>query len=57
MSRRQIRLIQDQAKVRVATPAYRPTRLDGALFFASAFIFAGAFYFFGELLWRALTGG
>lgn len=57
MSRRQIHLIQNQAKVRVATPAYRPTRLDGALFFASAFIFAGAFYFFGELLWRALTGG
>lgn len=57
MNRRQRHLIQNQAKVKVATPAYRPTLVDGALFFASVFAFAGAFYFLGELLWRVLTGG
>jgi len=57
MNRRQRYLIQVQTKVKVATPAYRPTLLDGALFFASAFAFTGAFYFLGELLWHVLTGG
>jgi hypothetical protein len=57
MNRRQRHLIQHQSRVRVATPAYRSALLDGALFFVSAFAFAGAFYFFGELLWRVLTGG
>lgn len=57
MNRRHSHLIQNQAKVKVATPAYRPALVDSVLLFASAFAFAGAFYFFGELLWRVLTGG
>jgi hypothetical protein len=57
MTKRLGRLIEIESKVKVATPAYRPTLENGAVFFASAFVFAGAFYFFGGFWWRALAGG
>ena len=57
MSRRLRRIIETESKVKVATPAYRSARVNGAVFFVFAFAFASAFYFFGGILWRALTGG
>jgi hypothetical protein len=56
MTKLQIRLLKDQLQVKVATPA-QTDQVNFALLVTFAFAFAGVFFFFGEILWRVLTGG
>ncbi len=53
MKKQQLRRLQ-QPKITVATPTYNPNYI---IFLTLAAAFAGFFFFFGEILWRVLTGG
>jgi hypothetical protein len=57
MRRRYLYLLKDQSKVKVEKRAYRPEDLNIVWFTTLAAAFASFFYFFGEILWRALMGG
>ena len=56
MTKRQLRILKDQLQVKVETPAQND-QVSFALLITLAFAFAGFFFFFGEILWRVLTGG
>jgi hypothetical protein len=56
MTKRQLRMLKNRSQVKVATPAYND-RVNFAMLVTFAFAFAGVFFFFGETLWQALTGG
>jgi hypothetical protein len=55
MTKQQLRLLKDHLQVKVETPA-QTDQVNFALLVTSAFAFAGLFFFFGEILWRVLTG-
>lgn len=57
MKRRYLHLLKNQAKVKVENRAYRTEDLNIVWFTTLAAAFASFFYFFGEILWRALMGG
>lgn len=50
-------LIENQPKIKVATQAYRTSDSNNAWFVVLAAAVASFFYFFGENLWHALSGG
>lgn len=61
MSRRSRHLIETQPKVKVVAQAHTGASDNYwfatlAIFFAGVFYFFG-YYFFGEILWRAFSGG
>jgi hypothetical protein len=56
MTKRQLRILKDQLQVKVGTPAQND-QVNFALLVTFAFAFSGLFFFFGEILWRVLTGG
>ena len=56
MTQKQLRRIQKQIEVKVATPA-QPNQVNNALLVTFAFAAAGVFFFIGQLGWRVLTGG
>jgi hypothetical protein len=56
MTQRQLRRLQNQIQVKVATPA-QPSQANTALLLTFAFAAAGVFFFIGQLGWRVLTGG
>lgn len=52
-----MRRLKDQPQVKVVASAYDAKNLDNIRFMLLAAVFAGFFYFFGENLWLALSGG
>ena len=56
MTKQQLRRLRNQLQVKVAAPA-QPDQVNIALLVTSAFAAAGVFFFLGQILWRALTGG